>query len=370
MSTVKHPWIPLADAFTAAALGTQGWRPALAALAAATGSRASQLIALNANGDVALNLFTGLDPRIHEDYLARGRADPEINPRVRAAVSGALLHALSEQDFITPDERDRSAHYREFARAWDIPWSALAPVLRDNGSNVVLAVFRSARDGHIDPEQKALFQLLVPHVHGALKLERALQKQGAMLAAGMFESLAMAAFVCDAHGTVLGLTPAAEALVHRGDVLTLRGGLLQPRALGAMEHLRKAIAGAAEATDSLRPRAVMLPRRQGDPAALVVDVFSFPQRALGLPATPRVLVVARGTSRRRQESAALLRAAYGLSEAETEVAFMLVDGESIDAIAHARGVGVATVRSQVKGIFGKTGVHRRAELTAHLAALG
>ena len=92
-------------------------------------------------------MFTGLDPRIHEDYLARGRADPEINPRVRAAVSGALLHALSEQDFITPDERDRSAHYREFARAWDIPWSALAPVLRDNGGNVVLAVFRSARDG-------------------------------------------------------------------------------------------------------------------------------------------------------------------------------------------------------------------------------
>ena len=367
---MKHAWIPLADAFTAAALGTQGWRPALAALAAATGSRASQLIALDANGEVALNLFTGLDPRIHDDYLARGREDPDVNPRVRAAVSGALLHAISEHDFITADERERSAHYREFARAWDIPWSTLAPVLRDNGGNVVLAVFRSAREGHIDPEHKALFQMLVPHVHGALKLEQALQKQGAMLAAGMFESLAMAAFVCDAHGTVLGLTPAAEALVHRGDVLTLRGGLLQPRALGAMERLRAAIAAAAATDGSLKPHAVMLPRRQGDPAALVVDVFSFPQRSLGLPAAPRVLVVARGAARRRSESAALLRAAYGLSEAETEVAFMLVDGESIEAIAQARGVGVATVRSQVKGIFGKTGVHRRAELTAHLTALG
>ena len=91
---MKHPWIPLADAFTAAALGTQGWRPALAALAAATGSRASPLIALDANGEVALNLFTGLDPRIHDDYLARGREDPDVNPRVRAAVSGALAKAL------------------------------------------------------------------------------------------------------------------------------------------------------------------------------------------------------------------------------------------------------------------------------------
>src|SRR5690606_24005663 len=122
------------------------------------------------------------------------------------------------------EERARNAHYREFARAWDIPWSVLAPVMREHGGNVVLAVFRSGREGEVGPEEKSLFQMLVPHVHGALRLQHALNREGAKLAAGAFESLSMAAFVCDAQGTVHGLTPAAEKLVHRGDVLTMRAG--------------------------------------------------------------------------------------------------------------------------------------------------
>src|SRR5690606_33784545 len=70
VQTLPKTWLPLADGFTAAALGTQTWQPALAALAAATGSRASQLIALDGNSGVAMNLFTGLDPSIHDDYIA------------------------------------------------------------------------------------------------------------------------------------------------------------------------------------------------------------------------------------------------------------------------------------------------------------
>lgn len=360
-------WLVLAEAFTEAAIGARPWQAPLESLARATGSRAGQLIAFAPTGAVASNVFTGLDPAIGDDYLERGRSDPSVNPRVRAALGGALLEAVAEEDFIAAAERARNTHYRDFARKWDIPWSTLAPVLREPDGVVVLAVFRSEHQGHISTEQKHAFQRLVPHVHGALKLERALERQGALLAAGLFESLSMAAFVCDASGIARAMTPAAETMVRNGEHLSLRGGALRP-AVGA-DALGNAIAATVAPGRLGPPRSVLLRGRNDPLNTLVVDVFALPNRAVELPSSPRVLVVARGTKRRRAETAALLKAAYGLSDAETDVAIALADGDAIAAIAAARGVGIATVRSQVKSAFAKLGVGRRAELTAQLTAL-
>lgn len=53
---------------------------------------------------------------------------------------------------------------------------------------------------------------------------------------------------------------------------------------------------------------------------------------------------------------------FGLSEAESAVARLMVDGLSAGEIADVRGTRDDTVRSQFKSIYGKTGVRRRADL--------
>ena len=57
-----------------------------------------------------------------------------------------------------------------------------------------------------------------------------------------------------------------------------------------------------------------------------------------------------------------LRTLYGLTTAEAEVCRLVVDGHTTGDIADLRGVTTETVRTQIRALFGKTGVSRRAEL--------
>ena len=54
----------------------------------------------------------------------------------------------------------------------------------------------------------------------------------------------------------------------------------------------------------------------------------------------------------------------GLTEAETDVRRLLVQGSSYAAIAKLRGTSVATVRKQVHALYTKLGVSSRRELIA------
>ncbi len=58
----------------------------------------------------------------------------------------------------------------------------------------------------------------------------------------------------------------------------------------------------------------------------------------------------------------VLQRLYGVTPAEEELVYLLVDGVSIENAAVRRGVTVNTVRSQVKTIYSKTGAHRLGEL--------
>lgn len=61
------------------------------------------------------------------------------------------------------------------------------------------------------------------------------------------------------------------------------------------------------------------------------------------------------------------RLSKALTDAEHEVAMMLLAGFSNEAIARARRVKRATVATQVRSVFARFGVSSRAELVARLA---
>ena len=65
----------------------------------------------------------------------------------------------------------------------------------------------------------------------------------------------------------------------------------------------------------------------------------------------------------------VLRAAFGLTATESEVALALVGGASASAIARDRAVALETIRSHLKTIFSKTGTRRQANLVALILQL-
>src|SRR5206468_3235943 len=60
-------------------------------------------------------------------------------------------------------------------------------------------------------------------------------------------------------------------------------------------------------------------------------------------------------------SFALLQQVFGLTRGEARLANELLCGLSLQEIAEAHGLSVATVRSHTKAVLAKTGTHRQAE---------
>lgn len=60
---------------------------------------------------------------------------------------------------------------------------------------------------------------------------------------------------------------------------------------------------------------------------------------------------------------------YGFSHAEARLAMLLTQGRTLKQAAEKRGVGIETVRSQMRSLLAKSGVHRQADLVRLIARL-
>ena len=216
--------------------------------------------------------------------------------------------------------------------------------------------------------QLASVASIASHLPAAVRAQMALES-GAILA-GALEALAMAAFICDRAGTVLAMTPTAEALLATERDLCLKGDRLCVDSQAEAQALDDAIAAAAAADEqvqsptnrTIRVRGGHL--KKGPP--LVLEVIPLPRREFEPEFAPRVLVVAKGMKVPVERRASVMQTAYALTAAETQIAMQLCAGDNPQAIATARGVTVGTVRTQIKTICAKLGVRRQAELVARL----
>lgn len=367
MISNDQAWVSLTDEFATAALNG-AWLPALERFAAATGSRAGELVGFGQEAAVPFNLMTNVDPQATVDFVASGGGDPALNPRASAGMRVPELTVVAEADFLDPHEHRRNSHYREWAWPYDLPYACLTPLLKRPDMLIGLAVGRSAREGHITSDQRHVFGTIAPHVRAAVRTQLLLEDQGAALLAGLFESVSLAVFVCDADARITALTAGAEALLREGTRLRSRSNHLcaaQEAETGALQ-----VAVAAAALGLSRPGAplmqtLVLHARRLPRAPLVVDVVPVARAEMYFLGTrPRALVIAGRNRRQPAQTALMLQHAFGLTVAEAEVALQLTAGCRADAIAAQRGVSVSTVRAQIKSVLAKCGVSSQVELVA------
>jgi DNA-binding CsgD family transcriptional regulator/GAF domain-containing protein len=365
--------LALTDTIHAAGLGTQGWESALEAVADATGSRTGQLIGVGSDTAVPFNFVTNADPDFAPAFAEAGGGDPAINPRVGAGGVVPILKVLTESDYLTEEEYKRHPFVREMDLRWGYAFTCLTPLERRDGMLFGLAVLRTKTQGHISSPQRGAFTALAPHMRAAVRTRLALEGQGADLLAGAMEKLSVAAFICDRHGYVRRLTPAAERLVTNGPILRLR--LHRLHAVRASDAL--ALERAMAASSSVRStgeslpglRSVVLRGERESDGPLVVDVIDLAPAHSELGFAPSTLVIVRGESQADGRMAMIVRAAYGLSVAETDVALQLCKGQNAEGIAQRRRVSVDTVRAQIKKISAKLGVKSQIELVAKINRL-
>jgi DNA-binding CsgD family transcriptional regulator/GAF domain-containing protein len=366
----EDQWLSLIDSFGAAALDADSWQEALARLAAATGSRAGQLVGFGAAAPASFNWIADPEPGWVEELIASGGNDARVNPRMRMGLQVPCLKVITDADVVSKEARRRSSFYAKLLPRLGIPFIGATTLVREREMVVGLAVLRTHRQGELDRGQRAVLESVAPHVRTAVRTQMALEHQGAALLAGAMHALSLSVFVCDRSGAVRSMTAAAEALLDEGP-LGLRQGQLQAGHPVQTRALTEAIDSAAASLQ--KPGAPLASTvLVGNRAArlLALDVVPLPRRAYNFGFEPRVMVVARTTQENPSRSRQLLQAAYRLTGAESEIALSLATGQSPEAIAAARGASLATVRVQMRAIYSKLSVRRQGELVALINQLG
>lgn len=336
------------------------WDAALEAVANACGARAGQLLSLNGSNEVVGHWLTGVPEGFTAMIEDWGFANPVLNPRFRAGLSSPLMTPVADQDYADADDRRRSPIYAEIYDPHDLPFNCQVVLQRDDEAFVRASVTRTRAQGPLDAEAFRVFEALAPHLQAAVRVQMSLMFVRCTATLQALDAVEAAAFLLSECGRVVGVSAAAEAIAIEGKILQVKEGRVRLRRQPDQTAFDDALGQILEAIR--RGGCAAPPVSQLCADALVMDVQQLPMERLAFGGGPAAILILRKA--KAAERSELLRRMFGLTRAEAEVALALAAGEAPEIIADARKVSVATVRTQLKSIYSKMGVHRQAELVA------
>lgn len=359
------------DKLHAAAIGDLGWGEALGSLNALVPCELATMEVMDpATGgyaDFQASRLLDINTEYLSYYFRR-------NPRLHGVLNRPDLLVMGDYDFLSESQMGRNEFYGDFLRPNGLRYCA--GVRTVHGPDVIgtFSLQRSPRHGHITEEDLEILERLRPHMRRAtltwLRFGR-LQAESELLSS-LLSRVEDGMIVVGPSGRVRYMNAAGEAICRREDGVSVSNGALTFRAAGAQALLSRAIAEARGETPP-EPRtdnwAIIL--RRADMPPYLVTVVPIPQSRERRFDRDRgsVVVWIRDPARTGRPANTLLRDAFGLTEAESEVAHAIAGGLTARRIAQNRGVSITTVRSQVQSILQKTHLHRQADLVRLLARL-
>lgn len=356
------------ELFLSAALEPERWPAALQILADSTGSSRAALAGYDRQ--FRQIFFVSSDPALqsparlgeHEIY------SPDINYRVRAAARLPFGEIAHEADYDRVVDELDSRIYLDFCTRDDLPFGCNAGVHRFADVKVGMATLRRRQDGPTTAAQRRIFGQATAAARRAIMVGQKLGEQQAQLLTESLDSMQIAAFVIGRGGRVLAYSMAAQAYLDR-DRFALHDGRIELTT--DPDYLADALAlllqpdGGTHIALHVKGAEVSKGMRDG----LFMEAYRLPTRSWTGEFAPKVMLIVRQYPLRVRAAGQMMRAAYRLTVAETDVALALFRGESRAELARRRGVTAETLRSQIKSIYAKTGVESEAALMRQFACI-
>jgi DNA-binding CsgD family transcriptional regulator len=360
-------------------LRQNGWEHFLDLLCEHTGSMNGILLCANHRFQASVQAQGG---KLWDPELVRAFETEYVgNDPLRPAVVRAGNAGVTEGDSLLPYESlwasDMYRHLVEPCGGRYPTHMLLTVTLR---RLEVICFWRTAEEGEMTPDGRRLLELLLPHVRQALNIRYALGvvEARAHSAEAMADASRTAVFLLSEQGELMHRNRAAKLILADGDGLVLHNGALTASNSRMRVPLRNLLLDACQPggffagpNDGVRASASV-----GRALSLERGAGRLPLHLLASPApqTPggdgrAVLLLVTDPENPVDLSDEMMRAYYGFTAAETEIANGLLTGYSVEEIAALRRVTVGTVRYQMRSLFAKTGAGRQSDLVRMLLAL-
>jgi DNA-binding CsgD family transcriptional regulator len=350
----------------AAAIDETRWPEALKELSDLTGSQAATFWVLDGSEQPRLPTFSyiNLDPAFVQDYLDHVT---HLDPTVQYLVAHPNQPIVHDGLVITEREKDRHPYYDWHGRYSDTRFRLVGQVCPAPAVHAGVALHRTRKAGRYESQDIERFAVLYRHLEQALAIGFRLGSLGAMhqCTTELLDRHPAAVLLLDEHKRIVYTNGNAETLRSNGDGIRLSAdGLELPRRQDN-DRLQRLIASAlapiASSGDS--PGGVLRVLRPSGkrPYTLVVAPLSRHYPALST-LRPAVCVMISDPECQRPVPSYILKAAFGLTEAEARLAALLATGEDLRAAAEKLDITYGTARARLVQIFQKTETRRQGEL--------
>ena len=213
-------------------------------------------------------------------------------------------------------------------------------------------------------EQITFITQLLPHIRQFVRVRQALAAAEALHTSltQLLDNALIGVLSLDRRGRIVETNTRALRILRRGDGLTDRDGGLYARFPTDNAKLQRLLANALPRWGQPVSGGSMTIQRSSSRFPLTLHFSPVPHRADFGAQRIAALVLLVDPVERPQVDPAVLATTFGLTRAESRVAAALTAGHSVRDIAVATHRTQATVRSHVKQLHRKLGLHTQADL--------
>jgi DNA-binding CsgD family transcriptional regulator/PAS domain-containing protein len=274
---------------------------------------------------------------------------------------------LSVADVLGDADWIASEFYRQFVSPYGIRYMIGADLHTAERVECRLRICRPAEQGEFSAPDRALCQILLPHLRQAISLHANLDSVDSerTLYASAVDNMLVGVVILDQDGVIVKTNSAAGEIFAENDGLSLMSGTVQAADPDENRELTRLIVNALARTGggtSTLTGATSITRPSGRPK-LGVLVRTIPLNDWsegGRRSTVAVFI--RDADRHSKASRELIRRLFELTPAETSLALLLAHGMSLDEAAEELAIRKNTARAHLRAIFSKVGVTRQTTL--------
>jgi DNA-binding CsgD family transcriptional regulator len=353
-----------------AAVGLVDWSEALQAVAAACGGDGAVLFCRANSSDPRIPTGSAdIDPQnFLSSYLSHFKhRDPWAE---RLTMQARRMTGLFVgEELVSDTELLKTPHYNEVFKRHDVRrlLSMGVPARSlQNAPEVLLSVTRGVRSSSYSSDDRSIAEILLPHVDSAVNLYTRSQLKVFSHAEEILEKMEGAVAIVGRNRKLLSCNSAFKLLIDRKKSVRLSRGKLEFFGQAAQIGVACDRFVGAEHAMQFAPAFCHLPATHFESpyTALVAHVPPLLTKILRLRAGSAIVKICeRPQSLDGQRDA--FSNVFGLTSAETKILGFMLTGRSVEEVSVLTGLSALTVRTHFKAIYGKSGLHRQAEVVAY-----